>query len=349
MRHTWFKKNMSSRQFRVYLASLLKPSECLKGYASVISLFIVLPIFGFVSDEGLIEVGRLADRFARPITLLGITSGRSVSTLSATHPGTFVLLSPGRESVSGSNVVYLQSSLGEKTLRHLGESEHFDIVYIDKVSSNMISASYAQVLQLLGEHVFVSISDQLPAAIRALKASGFTLVKQCSDGHWLYYAFHEIRYLKRTNWLEQPANHLHCREISSTFTNKTLHKDKDDEKSESDWISGINYMTFKMLNGRYPIPMTLEKEIIRLSKIDHPDWSPNNIVVQGRNLALIDFERSWDGKAKSVHDEGMLNLMIKFANEENPVRARSVFNEILYYNYRAIHVLPKLKTRRKTI
>lgn len=101
-----------------------------------------------------------------------------------------------------------------------------------------------------------------------------------------------------------------------------------------------------MLNGQIPSTSQLQQEITRLFSIDRLDWMPNNMIVQGNTLELIDFDHP-GSEPKTVKTQHMLNSVTKFVTEPLPQRIPSIFNEILLYCRQQLH--PTFKIISKNI
>lgn len=96
------------------------------------------------------------------------------------------------------------------------------------------------------------------------------------------------------------------------------------------WKPGINLMTFKMLKGTYPETKQVKQSIQNLRSIKSNDWMPNNMIIQGKKIVLIDTN-------EPIHEPGhpggtvrhytrykrILNLM----EIQDPARIESVFWE----------------------
>jgi hypothetical protein len=116
----------------------------------------------------------------------------------------------------------------------------------------------------------------------------------------VYHVSRPKKTLKRKTWLmpELSENRL---EISSSFLDKKLTKNTEQESKEikSDWIHGINLITYLMCDGRHPSRKHIASELIRLSEHKtHNDWTANNMIVQGNKLELIDWPSSDQLKEK---------------------------------------------------
>lgn len=281
------------------------------------------------------EICKIAQLYTRPITFLGIADGGLVSSIASNYKGVFVLIHPNEAKLSQPNLVHLRTRCSKEMLIHLGESEHFDLVFIKNHIGNP-DMNYAKALYHLGEHVIVSVDKRSKSLIPYLHIQGFKEIKTDQRDFLLFFASHRISYLKRTQWLEFPNDQNYVRHIQSTYHEKIHHKNFGPLPSTSVWQPGINLMTFKMLEGVYPDTAQLEKEIRDLYSIPHPDWMPNNIIVQGKNLKLIDFE-GLNGLKKTVQDEEMLRLMVKFVRESDPEKIPQIYEEILSYCRFKIH------------
>lgn len=283
---------------------------------------------------------QLLDLYERPITFLAITDDEAfIRNLSIDYQGVFVHIHPNKIDDYKDyplNYIHLQKKMSNEDLIHLEESEHFDVVYIK--AKALKDKKCAQTLYHLGEHVFVWVLNSEKKFHKMIHKVNFLPVYTSQfRGDIMYFAKHKIAYNKRTQWL-QPPSHLNAvRVINSTFASKTLEKRHEEPPSISAWIPGINLMTFKMLNGRYPNANTLMNEIGRLYYIPHLDWMPNNIVIQGCQLKLIDFDDPETSNPKTVHTETMLSLMLEFVSELDSKKIPGLFDAILHYNRTQIH------------
>ncbi len=116
-----------------------------------------------------------------------------------------------------------------------------------------------------------------------------------------------------------------------------LYKNYGINHTVSAWLPGINLMTFKMLNGKIPSFEQLENEVIRLFKVPHVDWMPNNMIVQGNNVSLIDFEDPNGSEPRTVRTQHMLDLVVSFVTEPAREKIPARFDEIINYCYEQIH------------
>ncbi len=80
-----------------------------------------------------------------------------------------------------------------------------------------------------------------------------------------------------------------------------------------------------MLNGIYPTIAQLKQSIVALKHEEHTDWTISNMIVQGSNVQLIDYNDPYYGKARPHKNyakkrfEQVLKL-ISFKHPDNVAR-----------------------------
>lgn len=293
------------------------------------------------------SIFNLTQKYTRPITLLELSDNGSpsVNLLMKMYPDSvFVLLSPQNSSsfLKSSNFIHLKHNYSINDLIRLGESEHFDIVicYADSCFKN--KNEYIKALYNLGENIFVFTKKSCGLESYLINHN-FNKISSFKN-LTLYFNAHKITFLKRNQWLEPPSNRNCVRQIISAFDKKILHKNYGKNPVSSTWLPGINLITFKMLNGQIPTSNILTKEIIRLSAIPHLDWMPNNMIVQGSRLSLIDFQDTESISPKTVRTLEMINLVTKLVQEPTCQNIPRIFQEILFYCRQQLHPLKKYKS-----
>jgi hypothetical protein len=270
----------------------------------------------------------LIKKFKRPITCLCIGDDiDAFCTKAYQYPqSVFVFLglqSPKADRIPA-NIIYLQSKITFELLKKLGESEHFDVVLISNSNLPFNISYVACQIYLLGEHVLLKLPSSCLGYAKMLRKYQFHSVYTSVE---VYYAYHPKTYLLRTHWFEEASTANAVRHIISNYNEKTHTKRHEDPSVSFTWIPGINMMTYKALNGIIPSLKSLEYEIKRLFGVKHSDWMPNNMIVQGNKVALIDFDISGIGE-KTVQTERMLELTVQF------IRDKKVSN--IFKNYEAI-------------
>ena len=91
---------------------------------------------------------------------------------------------------------------------------------------------------------------------------------------------------------------------------------------KSKWVPGINLLTFKMCNGIYPEKITIKNAIQNLQNIKSNDWMPNNMVIQGKKIELIDRD---DPNGKINFNKKRFNNILKLIDIDSPEKVKDFF------------------------
>lgn len=285
---------------------------------------------------------KIISHYERPITALVIVANEDIDpilSLASEYPANiFVVLNnePITATHLPSNIIKLDREPNPRLLTHLYECEHFDLVFSDY--THFRSIEYADALKYCGEHVLIATKDSFLQNI--LKIKSFELIHHDNDGSALFLNKKSITFLPRPHWICLPSNQQQARPITSNLKEKYLTKLYEPSHPKSPWHCGINLMTFKALNGSFPSTKTLSKEIVRLFNVLHPDWMPNNIIVTGSGLRLIDFDNP--DQVKTVQSNIMLALMLKFV-QAPPEDMGPLYVSILNYNAHQLKKHPQCK------
>ena len=190
------------------------------------------------------------------------------------------------------NIIFLKRAVEIADIQRLGECEHFDVVLalnvMDRVEKDW--RTFLDSIINLGEHIFIETSDK---EIKGdLTRCGAILIASMHNRRksWLFLFKRKKEYLRRRTWLSV-YSFSSCY-IESSFSDKKLIKSMPDVTNKniaSDWLPGINLLTFKMYSGAYPATITLQKAADKIKNVLHSDWRPYNMIIQGDRLALIDF------------------------------------------------------------
>lgn len=281
---------------------------------------------------------QIAQRYSRAITcvVIGDHSDKWTEQLAAQYKGVFVLVDGKPEFIKhkrkSPNVIHLSRKYNSKILRHLGESEHFDIGI---VSNHQIplTIAYINSIATIAERVLVKIDSQDLQALPLLAQYNFFILGEDNLGAQYLMRYNPMNYQKRTTWYEDRTNNANVREIISTYDQKKLKKKYGYRPVESEWIPGINLVTFKMMGGSYPFSSVIVQEANRLLKVNHADLMPNNMIVQGKQLALIDFEDPYirEGEIRTIVTDEFVDLLVNFIQEEKTEKLRQHFDTLLLY------------------
>ena len=157
------------------------------------------------------------------------------------------------------NIIVLQKTITAQHLKELSECEHFDLVLVKgEIGLNACGKEALDYLFKLGDYVLLEPLN--------------------------HFQTHK-------NVLLKPAwgsPNIRFYPIKSSFSEKTIFKPRHNKIIP--WIKGINLWTFKHMNGVYPTKEIIRQEIKRLAVFSHSDFLPWNMIIQGNNLELIDWD-----------------------------------------------------------
>lgn len=186
-------------------------------------------------------------------------------------------------------------------LKRLSECEHFDLVLMlhgfDEISE------WRETFESLcnsGDHCMLLIplteNEQYPAevvqAMRAyLEGRNARLLKviPCTEHEsWgLFLHTHKKPFGGRVHWNRRKLLKPGAYVMKSSFSTKSLYKPTT--KKWTSWKPGINLRTFLALKGVYPTQSMVLKELRKFKECKHNDLTPCNMVVQGKEIILIDY------------------------------------------------------------
>ncbi len=242
-------------------------------------------------------------KYKRPFTMLELGAKQGYFSLRAasTYPqSTFVMIEDNslakyfpssdlleicKRNTCLHNIVLFNREIVADELERLSECEHFDLV----IAFNLFSSCKNNCLELiepllkLGDNILLEVPNWHNELNEYLSANNIELL--CTFEHskiWLREGHKNI--LLRRHWLRPLSSTL---TIKSTYEEKKLIKNYD-KLTITDWIPGINLITFKMYSGIYPTFDTVRNEILKLKDVAHTDWLAHNMIVQGDTITMID-------------------------------------------------------------
>lgn len=208
----------------------------------------------------------VASKYSRDITVLDIGEAPVdlIHKNAANYPkSVFVVLGENQEKKElPQNVIWLNHAPTLDDLQRLSLSEHFDVINLH----SKISDDFEQVISLclhMSQHVIVNSAQ--PYVLENNKST-FAIIKRS---------------------LVHPRTILRKFAVHYDYYEKYLVKVRPpyaDQKST--WKPGINLMTYLSFNGSYP-----DRESVNANlplDFTHLDWMPNNMVLQGEKIVLVD-------------------------------------------------------------
>ncbi len=78
--------------------------------------------------------------------------------------------------------------------------------------------------------------------------------------------------------------------VESSFTKKFIIKNSFNQEIKSEWVPGINLLTYIYLGPFIPSISFLLEKIYKKINVIHQDWGPSNMIMSGENIIFIDEE-----------------------------------------------------------
>ena len=244
------------------------------------------------------------------------------------------------------NVILLKKSLILSDLKKLSECEHFDLVLLLNIL-HWFPAEWRQMADAvldMGDNIIIETPPQekvfsqrnyeIEQYILSKGAEVIGTVQRHTTGTPvnLYLIKNQKKSLKRKNWITTQS---YPHTIHSTYQEKKQIKigKYDGQKIVTDWVPGINLITFKMYSGAYPA-----KEIVKeaakntMSTVNNNDCFPNNMVIKGKNIVMIDINDKNFYHGKPVHyscELSRINAVLSWLDLENPEELSKFFLKTL--------------------
>lgn len=252
------------------------------------------------------------------------------------------------------NIIFLQKRITIEDLRKLAQTEHFDVVMAFNIIHHFGKKwkEAADAIFGLGDHILVETPpshDKVFAQNKHIKEletyinnkHGTVLVQtpRHTDPTALASLIHcpgTKRTINRKHWffgtLADGENIKY--EIVSDFNQKIFIKTKLDTIIQRPWHRGINFITFKALNGVWPNTTTVLNNILTHKHLQHSDLLPWNFIIEGEKLTPIDNDDEfYSDPSKSLLYTIQFSLLTKkedllnfFLNEPHPSTWKNSLN-----------------------
>lgn len=246
------------------------------------------------------------------------------------------------------NIILLNKQIVVKDLKRLGECEYFDVILLLNIA-HWFGDQWKDLLDYvirMGDNIIIENPPQEPAIASKQsnqlrkKIEDYVLSKgakiigkvkrHTSNTFSNVYLLKNDKdyYLTRKTWLMPKLKRKsHC--ISSNFKKKIFFKEIDHRSGlimKSDWLSGINLITFKMYNGSYPSNELIKENMIQLSSFPSNDWMPNNMIIQGVKLVMVDTD---DPNRCTIFEKYKLKKILNLLDINDPKEFKKFFWENL--------------------
>ncbi len=249
-------------------------------------------------------------------------------------------------NTSLNNVILLKRSIILKDLQRLSECEHFDVV----LALNIIHwfpnewQKIADAIINMGDNIIIEVPPQeknfskitydIEQYIISKGAMSIGVVERHTTGTPvnIYLINGKKEAISRKNWM---TGYCNKHRIYSTFTEKKHIKigEFDGKEIITDWLPGINLITFKMYSGAYPSKAKIKSLIYDLmNSIENNDCLPNNMIIQGNKVAMIDINdpNFYNGAATNYGcNVARINATLKWLDLESEKDLSQFFVETL--------------------
>lgn len=197
------------------------------------------------------------------------------------------------------NLIIAQQEEISKYCNRLWQCEHFDIVLIPEVrfKRSSLDPNIFELYTQLGDHTIIELlmpRDEEPLQNLMLAGKQLTLLATTKYSSALnsnfYVSYNPRTSLRRRRWTAKISDRRFY-DITATFSEKTFKK-RESKAKLLPWAPGINLLSFAKLKGMYPEKEHLANKLREFSTVVHGDLAIGNIIIQGRSLKLIDWDRN---------------------------------------------------------
>lgn len=277
-------------------------------------------------EERFERVNRIFSRYKRPFTVLDVGAAQGYFSFRGAeiYPESVFVMLEGSNSVYPviskqlasicelnsifSNIIWLDRPIIVGELQQLSFCEHVDVVLLLNIL-HWFPENWQTLLESMQRMSHVTIielpplEEELPPAHRELRVKIHSYLSKVADEIWEGVPRHTNPSVKTIYYILENKEPFHFQTTSIVHTPKQdrkhcLYFDYDSKilikqdlsapaaRIENKWLPGINLITYLAVNGAVP----LRKEVVDLIPINthHRDWMPNNMVVQGKKIVLID-------------------------------------------------------------
>jgi hypothetical protein len=288
-------------------------------------------------DLGRLILSPIIEKYHRSFTIMEIGEPESafcVNVSKVYNLGVFILfgksvLGPGqiqRALLGKSNLIWLNKEPSLQNIEQFSQSEHVDIAIFRKEASTEWK-NYLDLAQKMAHTIVLEIPKQGSAEAQDYLYSHEQLV-QFIDGEETYFYVLEN---DKEFWIEK-STMIHPKRLDRSYFVECNYKIKRFHKTlqsqvrvSTEWVQGINLITFLMFNGAFPLRTSLVKKLP--TGANHCDWMPNNMIVGGEMIYLIDDESKGYTSRSNLKD--CKELILKTENK-SPKEIRSLFCKIFH-------------------
>lgn len=268
---------------------------------------------------------QLASEYTRPFTVLELgfsgteyafglaTQYAQASCISIVYGNAQASVLTACKNKIANCVILNPRSLALKDLRMLSRCEHFDVVIVKEAHriAQCCGAQCMDVLSNLGDFIITQLQPKDMNLLKTIDPKQVALYPK-AEGTIALCSMHK-RGLDIARWTQKlPVSSTPRYVIKSDFNEKLFYK-KSAEKA-TNWIRGINLVTFVMLRGLYPTDNCISRSLIELQQRfpQYNDGVIGNMIIDGTALKLIDF----DDKRRHSNMKKCISQALKLFNND---------------------------------
>lgn len=266
----------------------------------------------------------LLKKYKRPFTVLDLGASQGYFSFRIAHdfPAVAVMIEGNytkyntanellelcKQNTQLNSVIYLQKQITPEDLEHLAECEHFDVVLAFNIIHHFSKQwkRVADAIFRLGDHIIVETPPSTDAVfahnkevkdletyLKNKKGTVIAKTPRHTDPSALalmtHFEVHKTAINYKHWFFGTPTfGSSISYSIVSSFNEKSFIKIKPESTIKRPWYPGINFITFKALNGVWPTKKMIIEDLLSFTRLNHPDLLPWNIIIQGKKLQPID-------------------------------------------------------------
>lgn len=319
---------------------------------TLITSFVLLHLSLFSTTSDLVVCNALSDfatHYTRPFTAIQIGGNKNyLNQIAQTSPSSVCVLLSNQPRVyeelmrkRPANTILLSCKDDVYHVQRLGECEHFDMIFCSLSAQNCISdiQTYLCALMHLGDNLIIELHNDCDSIKQCIKRYGGQEYALTSSSTFYHIQGYKTG-LTRKTWVRTLESTIF---IHSNFAEKKLIKKTpyNEPVITSDWLPGINLITFKMCQGIYPDKATAKNALRAIKYVWHNDWAMHNIIVQGTKFALIDYDDPRMQGREQAHSQlrkKTYKLIVQCLDLDNPQEI-----EKFYWKYLKTHPTSRAK------
>ncbi|MCA9770671.1 hypothetical protein KC460_04860 [Candidatus Dependentiae bacterium] len=225
-------------------------------------------------------------------------------------------------------------------LQRFSDAEHFDITLALHIIGNENQTKKAFVNAMLNMGDYVIFGVQLP---RDLYIEDYLIKKGarkveveeedfCKANYHFYLLATSKNCLYRKTYLYRDIRDNPPIKIISNFQIKSLTKTVSNLQKitvVAPWHPGINLITYMVCGGLYPSRESIKESIRAIANVDHDDWAPYNMILQGKNIMLVDLPHRPDRRKIYEQPSELVRDVLTFVEIKDSFVVERYFKVIL--------------------